>query len=118
MIVIVAHKDGAGTDEDILKDTRLGAIPYNGTLVIEAAAHDMTDSNNTKMTLNLPDGSVPYQDQFLCTGGVESGTNGGVLDERTKTMMSFAAEAGGHFRIDFTNTGTSSGYVCRVTLVP
>jgi len=94
----------AATDTDILSGTRLNAIPYNGTLVLELQASLNAAANNFALTVQLPNGDVPIDSQLV------PGNNpalGGVLDERTLLRMAFPATQGGHFNISLTMTGTA-----------
>lgn len=94
----------AATDTDILAGTRLNAIPYNGTLTLEFQASLNDATNNFAVTIQLPNGDVPIDSQFV------PGNNpalGGVLDERTLLRASFPATQGGHFNISLVETGTA-----------
>jgi len=98
MEVIVA------TDTDILNGTRLNAIPYNGTLVLDFLADLANATNSWALTIQLPDGEVPVDGQIVpgCNPSL-----GGVLDERQLVRFSFAATQGGHFNVSLTETGTA-----------
>jgi len=92
------------SDTDILAGTRLNAIPYNGTLVFEVQADLNNATNNFALTIQLPNGDVPVDSQFV--PGVNPSL-GGVLDERTLLRFAFPASQGGHFNISLTETGAA-----------
>lgn len=97
--------------EDVLKaPSRLAAIPFNGTLVIEISTSAATTANNGSLTIQLPDGEVPV-DHVVIPAVQTSGS----LDDRDKTMYVFPARQGGHFGLDWDQTGNAVG-IMRVTL--
>ncbi len=104
------------TTADLLANTRLSNIPYNGQLVVQAQANLGNATNNYTITIQLPDGKVPVDTQQVAAG-LEADALGGQLDERYLDMWSFPAPQGGHFTITLTETGTA---ICttRVVLRP
>ncbi len=104
------------TTADLLNNTRLSSLPYNGQLVIQAQANLGNATNNFAITIQLPNGEVPVDSQQV-GAGLEADALGGQLDERYLDMWSFAAPQGGHFTITLTETGTA---ICttRVVLRP
>ncbi len=97
-----------GTDSDILNNTRLSSIPYSGgALTVLAMANLNNATNNYKMTIQLPDGSVPVDGQDVLAGQEVEGALGGQLDSRLMMSFTFPAPQGGHFTIAFTETGTA-----------
>ncbi len=104
MVPIVERAVIIATDTDILNGTRLNAIPYNGILTFQVLASLADATNNFFMTIQLPNGDVPVDNQIV------PGANpslGGVLDDRQFFMMSFAAHQGGHFNISLTENGAA-----------
>jgi len=101
---------------DLLNNTRLSSIPFNGTLVVQAQANLGNATNNYAITIQLPDGLVPVDAQQVAAGQ-EGDALGGQLDTRYLDMWSFPAPQGGHFTISLTETGTA---ICttRVVLRP
>ncbi len=101
---------------DLLNNTRLSALPYNGQLVIQVQANLGNATNNFAITIQLPSGDVPVDSQQVAAG-LEADALGGQLDERYLDMFSFPASQGGHFTISLTETGTA---ICttRVVLRP
>lgn len=94
----------AATSADVLNGTRLNAIPYNGTLILDFQASLADATNNYTLTIQLPNGDVPVDSQIV------PGNNpalGGVLDERTLLRFSFRATQGGHFTVSLTESGTA-----------
>lgn len=104
------------TNADLLANTRLTSIPYNGQLIVQAQANLGNATNNYAITIQLPNGEVPVDSQQVAAGQ-EGDALGGQLDERYLDMFSFPAPQGGHFTISLTETGTA---ICttRVVLRP
>lgn len=104
------------TNADLLNNTRLSAIPYNGTLVVQLQSNLGNATNHYLLTILLPDGNVPVDAQQVAAG-LEADALGGQLDERYLDMFSFPASQGGHFTISLTEVGTA---ICttRVVLRP
>ncbi len=96
-----------GTDSDVLLNTRLTAIPYGGTLSLQFMANLNNATNNYKLTILLPDGSVPVDSQDVLAGQEVEGALGGQIDSRLGMMFSFPATQGGHFTVSLTETGTA-----------
>jgi len=92
---------------DVLLNTRLSSIPYGGSLTIQALANLNNATNRYAITIQLPDGSVPVDGQFVSAGQEVEGALGGQLDSRLLDQWSFPATQGGHFTIAFTETGTA-----------
>lgn len=101
------------TDADVLNNTRLSAIPYNGSLTIQAMANLGNATNNYAITIQLPDGNVPVDSQQVAAGQ-EGDALGGQLDTRYLDQWSFPAAQGGHFTISLTETGTA---ICTFRIV-
>lgn len=99
------------TTADLLAGGRLNSIPYRGMLTMQFLADLNNASNNWALTIQLPNGDVPIDDQAV------PGSNpalGGVLDDRQLLQLSFNATAGGHFTISLTETGTA---ICTYRLI-
>jgi len=97
----------AGTNADILLNTRLTSIPGPGTLTIQAQANLNNSTNRFSITIQLPDGKVPVDAQFLSAGQEVEGALGGQLNTLMLDQWSFPAPQGGHFTISLTETGTA-----------
>ncbi len=97
----------AATNTDILVGTRLSSIPYNGSLTVQALSNLNNATNRFSITILLPDGLVPVDSQFVSAGQEVEGALGGQLDSRLLDQWSFPATQGGHFTIDFAETGTA-----------
>jgi len=102
--MILETANETATDADILAGTRLNSIPYPGTLTFEVQANLNNATNNFALTIQLPNGDVPVDNQLVpgCNPSLD-----GVLDERTLLRMAFKATQGGHFNISLTETGTA-----------
>lgn len=99
------------TNTDILNDTRLGAIPYNGNLTIQLCASLADATNNWTLDIQLPNGVNPVSNQIVAASNPALG---GVLDLRTLTQFTFPATQGGRFVISLTEAGTA---ICTVRTV-
>ena len=97
----------AATNTDVLDNTRLTSIPYGGQLTIQALANLNNATNRFSITIQLPDGKVPVDTQFVSAGQEVEGALGGQLDSRLLDQWTFPAAQGGHFTISFTETGTA-----------
>lgn len=102
------------TDTDVLNNTRLQTAPQNGVISIEANADLNNATNNFVISVQLPDGSTPFEAIAV------PGTNpslGGVIDDLQKLSADFPIAQGGHLVINLTETGAA---ICtfRVTFTP
>ncbi len=104
------------TTSDLLNNTRLSSIPFNGTLVIQAQANLGNATNNYAITIQLPNGEVPVDGQQVAAGQ-EGDALGGQLDTRYLDQWSFPAPQGGHFTISLTESGAAIA-TTRVVLRP
>ncbi len=105
------------TNADILLNTRLTSIPYVGQITIQCLANLNNATNRFTVTIQLPDGSVPVDSQFVTAGQEVEGALGGQLDDRLLQQWSFPSGLGGHFTISFTETGAAV-VTWRVVLSP
>ncbi len=97
----------AASSTDVLLNTRLSSLPYNGSLTVQCLANLNNATNRFSITIQLPDGSVPVDTQFVSAGQEVEGALGGQLDSRLLDQWSFPATQGGHFTIAFTETGAA-----------
>lgn len=104
MVPIIEQNVIVATDTDVLNGTRLNSIPYNGKLTFEFSTDVSNASNHYLLTLQLPDGDVPIDNQMLT--GVNPAL-GGVLDTLTLFRVSYRAPQGGHFTVSLTEVGTA-----------
>ncbi len=95
------------TASDLLNDTRLSSIPYGGQLTIQCLANLNNATNRFAITIQLPDGKVPVDGQFVSAGQEVEGALGGQLDSRLLDQWTFPAAQGGHFTISLTETGAA-----------
>ncbi len=103
------------TDADILAaPSRLAAIPRDGILTIEASSTDCTTVNNGQLTLQLPDGIIPFEDLIIPAAGVEPTDS--VLDIDTKFIITVPVVQGGHVGLGYLETGTVVSFFLHVTL--
>lgn len=96
----------AGTNTDILNDTRLTSLPHSGALTIQCLANLNNATNGYTITIQLPDGSVPVDAQRVSADNAD-GVLGGILDSRRLDQWSYPATQGGHFTISFTESGAA-----------
>jgi len=101
------------TNNDLLAaPSRLAALPYNGTLILEFQSANFTLSAFFLVTVQLPDGSTP-----LDAVGIPEGATDGALNADDKYMISVPATAGGHILVGCVETGVSV-LIVRATLMP
>ncbi len=95
------------TDLDVLAaPSRLAAIPANGLLMIEASAIDASVTNFGSLTLQLPDGDVPFENLLIPANGLS--TAGDVMNEDTQLTISMQVRQGGHVGLAYTETGATN----------
>lgn len=104
------------SNTDILAaPSRLAAIPYEGTLIVEVSCTDADGTNYGDLTVQLPDGSIPLENVPIPFSG---NTGDGMLDNDTELMLEIPVRAGGHVLIDYTENGTVALCFMLVTLLP
>ncbi len=93
---------------DLLNNTRLSSIPYSrGMMIIQMQANLANATNQFACTIQLPDGSVPVDNQVVPCGQPVEEVLGGVLNDRYMTEWAFPAAQGSHFSIELTETGAA-----------
>jgi hypothetical protein len=101
------------TNTDVLKaPSRLAAIPYNGTLILEMQAQQSDGTNQFTVTVQLPDGSTPIENMIIPDGATD-----GALNADDKYTIAVPATAGGHILVSATEGGTAVMMI-RATLMP
>lgn len=94
-----------GSNADILSaPSRLAAIPANGQLIIEATCTDSEATNRALITLQLPNGDVPFEDLIVPINGFFSADN--VMHNDTELIISMNVGQGGHVLFSYTEVGT------------
>lgn len=95
----------AASDTDVLAaPSRLAAIPQAGTLTIEATSDACNAANNGKLTLQLPNGEIPFEDLHVPANGYSTASM--VSHNETELIVSLGVAAGGHVLLQYTETGT------------
>ncbi len=97
----------AASNTDVLNNTRLNSIPYNGVLTFDVLADLNNATNNYVVTIQEANGDVPIDAQPV------PGANpslGGVLDERQLFRFSFGVAQGGHPNISLVESGAAIAY--------
>lgn len=96
----------AATTADILAaPSRLSAIPHNGTFVLEMSAHSSDATNFSTVTLQTPDGNIPFEDLVIPANGYASGDD--VLNSQSQLTFSMPASQGGHFLLSIVDNGAN-----------
>lgn len=95
----------AATDTDVLAaPSRLTAMPADGVLTIEASSTDCDASNYAQLTLQMPDGSIPFENLHLPANGYSTADS--VIHDDTALQIQVEVEQGGHVLLSYTETGT------------
>lgn len=102
------------TNADILQGTRLQTVPAGGVLTFELQAGENTSTNNTVVSVQMPNGDTPLNSVRVpaCNPALI-----GVIDERQNLTVSFPIMQGGHCVFSMTETGTTA-LSWRVTYTP
>ncbi len=96
----------AATNTDIFaQPSRLGSIPSSGRLTLEMSARVCNESNQFQITLQTPDGDLPFEDLVVPAGDVTAGEL--ILNTHTQLSFTFPARQGGHFLFSAVETGTA-----------
>lgn len=102
----------AATDADILAaPSRLAAMPGAGELIIEVSSTDCDVTNFGQLTLQMPDGEVPFENLLIPANGYSTADQ--VIHDDTALQISLPVAQGGHVLVQYTETGT----VAMVTLL-
>jgi hypothetical protein len=111
--MIVEYYRIDATDTDVLgAPSRLAALPYNGTLIVEMQSQQNDGTNFFQVTIQLPDGSTPLD---LVT--IPSGATDTAINLNDKYTVAVPATSGGHILIQATENGTAV-LDMRCTLMP
>ena len=95
------------TNADILNNTRLNSIPYNGMLTFDVQADLNNATNNYTVTIQEANGDVPIDAQPVPGGNPALG---GVLDEFQLFRFTMRVAQGSHVNIALTETGAAIAY--------
>lgn len=105
----------AADNTDVLASSRLSSMPGNGFLTIELQSSDADGTNNFTTSLNLPDGTNPWENVLVPGGNTAS--LAGVIDNRTALIDVFPVRSGGTVLLSLDETGAASA-MYRVTFTP
>ncbi len=100
---------------DILSaPSRLAAIPADGTMTLEISSTDCDATNFGLMTLQLPQGDIPFEDLHIPASGNAGDAE---MDTRTQLTVSFGVARGGHVGLAYNENGTVALVLVIATLV-
>ncbi len=102
----------ASSTADILAaPSRLAAIPRNGIMTIEASITDADFTNYGSLTLQLPDGDIPFEDLVIPIGVATADFS---MHTDYEMLFQFTVGQGGHVLLAYTETGTvtMAGLIC------
>jgi len=103
------------TNTDILAaPSRLAAIPADGILTIEVSSTDSDPTNFGTLTLQTPDGDVPFENLHIPFNAFGNGS--AILHNDTELMIQLDVTAGGHVGLSYTETGVVLVVIIIVTL--
>lgn len=111
-MIVESYNLSASNTDILAAPSRFTSIPYAGTFTMEfqATANDAT--NNFQITVQLPDGTVPFEDLLAPAGATAGGLNDDDL-----FFAQFEVAKGGHVLVSATENGTAL-LNCRFTLSP
>lgn len=115
MHVIMESGFIAATSADLLTSTRLQTAPGPGVILFQVQASDNDATNNYKMDLQLPDGSVPLIAQDVPMGPTAG--LAGSLDERFMLQYAAVVDTGGRVVFALTEAGDAE-CAWRATFTP
>lgn len=102
------------SNADILAaPSRLAAIPANGQLTIEASATDCDSANFGTLTLQPPEGEIPFSSLHIPFSGFAADA---ALDNDTSLVIQLDVSQGGHVGLAYTETGSVFLALIMVTL--
>ncbi len=102
------------TDADILAaPSRLAAIPGQGSLTFEVSASDADLTNFGTLTLQLPDGSIPFEDLLIPFSGSSAEQQ---MDSLLQLSVTMSVPQGGHVLLSYTENGTVAFILIYATL--
>lgn len=105
MADILLTGNEAGSNTNLLANSRLETIPSGATFLHFRCSADLNDAaNNYAMTIELPSGLIPVDGQRVPANA--QGADG-VLDERTLLQWTWPATVGGRFIISVVETGAA-----------
>ena len=103
------------TNTDILAaPSRLSAIPRGGVLTLEYSALNSNATNHFAVTVQTPEGDIPFEDLRVPYNGYDSSNH--LVHSDTRLRFQFTASQGGHFLLSATETG-DSGLILYASLV-
>ncbi len=98
------------SDADVLAaPSRLAAIPRRGVLTIEASTTDFTSVNFGQLTLQLPEGDIPFENLHIPANGLSTANL--VMDSDTELLMTMDVNQGGHVLLAYTETGATNALI-------
>ncbi len=105
----------AADDADVLAaPSRLASLPSAGLMTIEASATQCTATNNGTMTLQMPDGEIPFEGLIIPYNGYSA--TDGIIHDDTALQVEIPVPQGGHVGIVYDETGTVAFCLIIVTL--
>ena len=95
----------AASNTNLLANSRLETIPAGTSRLHFRCSANLGDaSNQFSLTIELPNGLIPVDGQFVPANG-DGAT--GVLDERTLLQWTWPAVVGGRYIFSIVETGTA-----------
>lgn len=105
----------AASDADVLAaPSRLAALPGSGTLTIECSSTQCSATNNGQITLQMPDGELPFENLVIGANGYS--TADAVIHDDTAVQVQTEVSQGGHVTLSYTETGTVTATLFVITL--
>lgn len=93
--------------------SRLAAIPSAGILTLEMAATQCSATNFGLVTLQLPEGDIPFEDLHVPFSGT---TSEAALNNEFMLVIQLEVAAGGHVLLSYDENGTVAVFLMHATL--
>ncbi len=101
---------------DILSaPSRLAAIPRNGVLTLELSATDCDPTNFGLITLQVPDGDIPFENLHIPANGFS--TADAIMHRDTALVIQLEVAQGGHVGLNYDENGTVLSVLIIATLI-
>jgi hypothetical protein len=114
MIIKETYQLTASNTDILAAPSRLAALPGSGIMTIECSATECNATNNGTLTLQMPDGELPFENLLVPANGYSLLDS--VVHDETALQMQIEVDQGGHVSLAYTETGTVVLFYITVSL--